>query len=243
MRESVRRFRCAVRQALPAHRAACRRKPCFPPVVRSDVALKDSHRARRMTRRRGGDEPVPCGRYAPKSKGRDGMDETILCDIDDVIATVTINRPDKRNALNRRDLAQLLGATMDVAFGQRGPALRRDPRRRHGSVRRRRRHFGLRDRAVELGAGEGRTAKTPTGRWTRWSRAGIPVIAMIHGFCLGGGYELATACDLRIAGESGRFGIPVKRMGLLPRLSAARRPDPRGRPGDGAGDDAGGARL
>jgi enoyl-CoA hydratase/carnithine racemase len=41
------------------------------------------------------------------------------------------------------------------------------------------------------------------------------VIAEISGMCVGGGLELATCCDLRIAGESARFGIPVKRLGLV----------------------------
>jgi enoyl-CoA hydratase/carnithine racemase len=42
-----------------------------------------------------------------------------------------------------------------------------------------------------------------------------PVIAQIRGLCVGGGLELATICDLRICGESARFGIPVKRLGLV----------------------------
>jgi enoyl-CoA hydratase len=42
-----------------------------------------------------------------------------------------------------------------------------------------------------------------------------PVIAMIHGFCIGGGFELALAADLRISGESGRFGVPAKNIGLF----------------------------
>ena len=42
-----------------------------------------------------------------------------------------------------------------------------------------------------------------------------PVIAMIHGFCIGGGFELALAADMRISGESGRFGIPAKAIGLF----------------------------
>ena len=41
------------------------------------------------------------------------------------------------------------------------------------------------------------------------------VIAMIHGFCIGGGFELALAADLRISDESGRFGIPAKNIGVF----------------------------
>jgi enoyl-CoA hydratase/carnithine racemase len=42
-----------------------------------------------------------------------------------------------------------------------------------------------------------------------------PVIAEITGLCVGGGLELATTCDLRICGAGARFGIPVKRLGLV----------------------------
>ena len=42
-----------------------------------------------------------------------------------------------------------------------------------------------------------------------------PVIAQIRGLCVGGGLEVATLCDLRICGASARFGIPVKRLGLV----------------------------
>ena len=41
-----------------------------------------------------------------------------------------------------------------------------------------------------------------------------PTIAMIHGACVGGGLEVALMCDLRICGESSRFGIPINRLGL-----------------------------
>ena len=42
-----------------------------------------------------------------------------------------------------------------------------------------------------------------------------PIVAMIHGVCVGGGMELACLCDLRICGEGSRFGAPVSRLGLV----------------------------
>lgn len=41
-----------------------------------------------------------------------------------------------------------------------------------------------------------------------------PTVAMIHGPCVGGGLELACMCDLRISGESGRYGVPINRLGF-----------------------------
>jgi enoyl-CoA hydratase len=42
-----------------------------------------------------------------------------------------------------------------------------------------------------------------------------PTVALIQGACVGGGLELAASCDLRICGESSRFGVPVKNLGLV----------------------------
>ena len=41
-----------------------------------------------------------------------------------------------------------------------------------------------------------------------------PLVAQIHGICVGGGLEIAALCDLRICGESSRFGAPIKNLGL-----------------------------
>jgi enoyl-CoA hydratase len=53
--------------------------------------------------------------------------------------------------------------------------------------------------------------------------AAKPVIAMVNGYALGGGCELAVACDLRIAGESASFGIPAARLGLVISFTDTRR--------------------
>src|SRR5262249_56865046 len=42
-----------------------------------------------------------------------------------------------------------------------------------------------------------------------------PLVAQIHGICVGGGLEIAALCDLRICGESSRFGAPIKNLGLV----------------------------
>ena len=44
----------------------------------------------------------------------------------------------------------------------------------------------------------------------------VPVVAAIHGYCLGGGLELALACDVRVATRAAQFGFPEVRLGLLP---------------------------
>jgi len=42
-----------------------------------------------------------------------------------------------------------------------------------------------------------------------------PTLAMIHGICVGGGLEIAACCDMRICGESSRFGVPINKLGLV----------------------------
>jgi enoyl-CoA hydratase len=50
-----------------------------------------------------------------------------------------------------------------------------------------------------------------------------PTIAMIHGYCIGGGTAVAVGCDLRIAGESARFGVPAAKLGLGYRFEGIKR--------------------
>lgn len=54
---------------------------------------------------------------------------------------------------------------------------------------------------------------------TAFKNCPIPLIALIKGVCVGGGLEIAALCDIRICGESSRFGVPIKRLGLVMALT------------------------
>ena len=137
--------------------------------------------------------------------------ETLLVEKRDAVALVTINRPDKLNALN-------------IKTREEGAALL-DELAQDDSVR----------VVVLTGAGEksfvagadiaefeGRTAHTQRSvmlarsLFTALDNFPKPIIAMINGFCLGGGNELAMACDLRIASDKARFGQPEINLGIIP---------------------------
>jgi enoyl-CoA hydratase len=126
-------------------------------------------------------------------------------------ALVTINRPEKRNALNGIVRCAFIGA-IDRA--------RREEEVRAVVV------TGAGDRAFVAGADIGEfEGRTPVDQWRVMKAPTIfeaverlpkPVIAAVNGFCLGGGMELALACDLRIAAATAKFGQPEVNLGIIP---------------------------
>ncbi|MGE0102523.1 MAG: enoyl-CoA hydratase/isomerase family protein [Blastocatellales bacterium] len=139
------------------------------------------------------------------------MAENIILDRTDRIARITINRPDKLNALNIRTRQEMAEALDE---------LRSDDAIRVVVI------TGAGEKAFVAGADinefAGRTAvqqravMKAKSIFTAAEEFPKPLIAMINGFCLGGGCELALACDIRLAGEKARFGQPEINLGIIP---------------------------
>jgi enoyl-CoA hydratase len=144
--------------------------------------------------------------------------EFLLLDVADRIATVTVNRADKLNALNGGVMRDL-GAMVDE-LSTRGDV---------GAV-----VLTGAGRAFVAGADISTLATAETGELERFARAGQalfrrieqcpkPVIAAVNGFALGGGFELALACHVRIAATPAKFGLPEVRLGLIPGYGGTQR--------------------
>lgn len=137
--------------------------------------------------------------------------ETITVEKRNAVAVLTINRPDKLNALNKHVHAESVAALDDL--------------QRDDSIR----------VLVFTGAGEKSFVagadisefqeQTPITQRDLFHEKTLfnsidtfpkPVIAMVNGFCLGGGNELALACDLRVCSENAKFSQPEINLGLIP---------------------------
>ena len=137
----------------------------------------------------------------------------LLVDRAGPIATVTFNRPTVRNALSQ---AMLDG--LQAFFGQAGDDadLRVVVLRGAGG-----RAFSAGSDFADLRAAQDRgiVPSTPDDPFelalAALSACPLPVIAMIEGFAVGGGCALAAACDIRLAGQSARLGMPPAKLGIL----------------------------
>lgn len=140
------------------------------------------------------------------------VDEAIEVAIQDGVGTITLNRPAAINAINDGIRLGLPAALK--SFDE-------DPRVRVIVVR------GAGPRGFCTGA-DLKESRPPTtafatrspqssSNWIRaFDQAAKPVIASIHGFCLGGGLEIALACDLRVASADATFSLPETGLGLIP---------------------------
>jgi len=133
------------------------------------------------------------------------------------IGIITLNRLEARNALNRKMIHELGDALTE---------LENDPQIRSIII------TGNKDFCAGADIKEMNAIKPEEiETFCRWGHKvfdqlenmGKPVIAAITGFALGGGCELAIACDIRIAGESAKFGQPEVNLGLIPGFGGTQR--------------------
>lgn len=148
------------------------------------------------------------------------MYATILTTVENGIMTMTINRPDKMNALNKEVIADL-GKALDVVYT--------DDTIKSAII------TGAGAKAFVAGAdiseftsldSTGGSALAERGAelvFNKIENCPKPIIAAVNGFALGGGCELAMACHFRVASENARFGQPEVNLGLIPGYGGTQR--------------------
>ena len=143
-------------------------------------------------------------------------DSLVLVERDGAIAVVVLNRPDQLNALSDELMEELVSALnkLDRDEGVRAIVL------------------GGSERAFAAGADIGELAQASAidlyyqrriERWDAIRGLWTPLIAAVSGYCLGGGCELAMACDLIVASESAQFGQPETGLGIIPGAGGTQR--------------------
>src|SRR5262245_8311162 len=145
------------------------------------------------------------------------MYDNILVETEEQLATVTVNRPQALNALNRKTVAELQTALEEVAARTRVVIV-----------------TGAGDKAFVAGADIAEMSRFDAGEAMRFAQQGhalmrkieelsVPVIAAVGGFALGGGCELALACDFIYASTKASFGQPEVGLGVIPGFGGTQR--------------------
>jgi enoyl-CoA hydratase/carnithine racemase len=141
------------------------------------------------------------------------MSDAILLARDAAIATVTLNNPEKLNALGLASWKRLgevmreldsdksLRCVVIRGAGEKAFAAGADIS-----------EFETTRKNAKVAKKYGEVIEATMGALARCRH---PIVAMIHGVCVGGGLEIVSQCDLRICGASSRFGIPINKLGLV----------------------------
>jgi enoyl-CoA hydratase len=145
------------------------------------------------------------------------MPNTVITTAEAPIATVQINRPDVLNAINELVLHELVSELTK---------LDNDPEIRCIVLTGNERAF-----AAGADIKENFVSATPismleqdlTTRWEAIRRIRTPIIAAVSGYALGGGCELAMACDIIVASETAQFGQPEINLGIIPGAGGTQR--------------------
>lgn len=160
------------------------------------------------------------GRSVSKmGENQESLMSFVLVETVDRIAHVTLNRPEKLNALNQevfRELEQVfaqlehdaeVGVVLVTGAGEKAFVAGADIFELKGLDPAAARALSLRGQAV----------------FQRIESLPKPVIAVVNGFALGGGCELALACHIRIASETARFSLPEVNLGVIPGYGGSQR--------------------
>ena len=140
----------------------------------------------------------------------------VLVEREAPIAVVLLNRPEVMNALNDEVMDELVDVLAELDEDDAVRCL----------------VLGGSERAFAAGADIGEMAQASAmdmydarriDRWDALRRLRTPLVAAVSGFCLGGGCELAMACDLIVASESARFGQPETGLGIIPGAGGTQR--------------------
>lgn len=147
------------------------------------------------------------------------MYQTLEYQIENSLCTITLNRPDKLNALNQALLAELrtafMSALSDTAV--KGIIITGSGEKAFAAGADIQEFVGLTPKqASEL-------SRKGHDLFNLIERSAKPVIAAVNGFALGGGCELSMACHLRVASEGAKFGQPEVNLGLIPGYGGTQR--------------------
>ena len=142
--------------------------------------------------------------------GEDGY-QTIRYRKDGGIAYITLDRPKVLNAYNmemRDEVCQVLGA------------VREDPEVGVAVFKGEGRAFCVGADLTEFGTAPSlvvaRAVRWERDLWGTFLSISKPLVAAIHGYCLGSGMEIALLCDIRVAAEDAEFGLPEVSLGMIP---------------------------